>query len=400
MPLNNVIYTYPGTFIQENTAGVIPATLATHEAVYILGHSTKLGAPEGIPSFVTSPEDFGNVFGEDSLSYPSVALFFAQRSGAGLYFINVPAALAYPTLAEISAAIAGAFTTEDPQGFLLAPEFFQAGTLDHAALAGVLEAQAADPRFSWVALVDCGPAVAAAATPGDFVSLAKAQRLALASPNGHSWYYAPYMVALDDTEVPASAAIAGIAIRRMRNDGFKEPPAGVRYPVQGIKAVTLKADDKIQSQLNPEGINLVRLLPRFGVVVWGARTLSADPYYRHANNRVILNVLAGTYREAFHSLIFSAVDGLGVIFSRLKGTAVTIVEDLRKAGALFGATPKDAYRVICGLENNPGNVLDAGQVNLDVYVKVSPTLEFLGIRLNKVSLATDWSEIQDVNLSA
>ena len=316
--------------------------------------------------------------------------------------MNVEAADTYPTVAEIQAAIAGSFTTEDPQGFMAAPEFFQSlAATDHDEVALAMEAHCADPRFYWVALIDASQATVDSDSVGAYVTAARAEKASLVSPLGHSWYYGSYLIDFSDNEVPASMAVAGVAIRRMRTDGFREPPAGVRFPVYGVKGVAgIRVDDKVQAQLNPEGINVIRDLPNWGVVVWAARTVSPDPYYRHSTARVILNILAGTLRDAYDTIIFSTVDGQGVLYSRIKGSAVTVLETMRRSGALYGAKPQDAYRVICGPENNPGATLDAGQVNLDIYVKVSPTLEFLGIRLNKTSLATEWSDIDDIILQS
>jgi hypothetical protein len=352
---------------------------------------TASQGPENQKTLVVDLEDFDNVFGNTAPSRKAVALFFAQRTGTGLYFLNVAAAGAYPTVAEITTAL-GTFVTEDAQGFLICPEFYQAtgtgGSLEglHDEVALACEAHCADTRFYWVHLVDCSPTVATAA---NVVTASEAERAALASPLGHSAYYLPYLVLADDSQVAPSPAIAGVAVRRFRTEGYRQPPAGVKYPIYGISGVSKEITDKTQGELNPDGINVIRRLPRKGVVIWAARTLSTLPLYRHLNGRVVLNVLAGTYRSAFDELLLSAVDGLGEVFGVLKATAVAILEPLRLAGAIYGSTPEEAYRVVCDRTNNPGILLDAGEVNLDIYVKVSPTLEFLNIRLNRVSLTTD-----------
>ncbi|WP_414582390.1 hypothetical protein [Scytonema sp. PCC 10023] len=104
--------------------------------------------------------------------------------------------------------------------------------------------------------------------------------------------------------------------------------------------------------------------------------------------RVILNILAGTLRGAFDSILFSTVDGQGMLFSRTKSTAVAVCEDLRTAGALYGATPEDAYLVVCDATNNQPGDLDNGQVSLDVIVKPSPVNEVMVVRLSRASLGT------------
>lgn len=395
-PLNLVTALTPGTYITENQAGAIPAELASHSAVYMLGFTTRASAPKGTPRLLASLADFENVYGSDteSKSHAAVKLFFRQRPGVGLYFLNVPATLAYPDADDIATALQ-VFSKEDPQGFLLAPEFFQesTGATEHTAIATVLESHASDPRMYWVALIDSAPATVAQTEMSAYVSALVDERANLTSPLGHSWYCADYGVDLDDNVVPASVWVAGIAIRRNRAEGYHQPPAGVKYPVFGLKALKHYVGDVQQDALNPIGVNVTRRLPKQGICVWGARTLSTLPTYRYANNRVICNVLAGTARDAYDQLVLSALDGLGVTFAVAKATTVSFLEIMRQIGALYGASPDEAYRVICDASNNPGALLDAGQLNVDVYFRCASTLEFVGVRLNKVGLATPLSSL-------
>lgn len=483
LPLYLNSQTVPGIYVSEDVAGVIPASLASHTTAYMLGTTTQPGAPRGVPTFIRSPEDFLNVFGA-SPSAAAVSMFFAQRSGGGLYFLaiapratrtvtlanptagkvyslviagytvsvtataaetvtairsrlatlvnqSVPslawmasdgtlkikagttvtgntdttvgteaAPVTTPGLQDIAANLASAFRKEDRQGYLLAPEFFQSYTAvsDTQALQGILDAHCEDPRFKWVALVDCGGYVGNPSDARLALGLVTTERSGLSSARGHSWYYFPYLKDLAGTVVPASAAIAGLAIRRSIRQGFKEPPAGTEYPLYSVKSLTVEVDDVTQSILNPQGINCIRSLPFDGIVAWGARTLSSSPFYRYGHTRVILNVLEGTLRDAYRSIVFSTVDGLGAKMAQVKGTAAGICEDLRTNGALYGSSPQDAYRVICDSTNNPPSQLEAGALYADVLVKPSPMIEFLGVRVIRTSLGTAFDELVTANV--
>lgn len=95
MPLlPSLSFDTPGTFVTENQFGSIPSSLASFNAVYMLGYSSKSGAPVGTPYFIQSSDDFFNVFGA-SASTNSVKLFFDQRSGCGIYFVNVAVKASY-----------------------------------------------------------------------------------------------------------------------------------------------------------------------------------------------------------------------------------------------------------------------------------------------------------------
>lgn len=306
---------------------------------------------------------------------------------------TLEAASAQPRLMDVIDSMKLAILPELPQGYLCAPEFYQAFTsqVDRTALQNEMEALAADPNFYWVSVADTGEDTA---TAQFVVNAAKKERATFISTRGNSWLTFPYLVDLQDRKVPPSLAQVGVALRRARTDGFVQPPAGVNFPIYGVKGVTANITADMQEQLNPLGINCIRRLPGRGLVVYGARTLSVSPYYRFGATRVVLNVLAGTLRRSFDAAIFTLVDGQGVLFSRVKQTADNICEQLRLAGGLFGATPEEAYLNVCDLTNNTLDGLETGTVNLDTIAKPSPTLEALNITLSRASLSTVLVEVQ------
>lgn len=285
-----------------------------------------------------------------------------------------------------------AFDEEMTQGFLCAPEFFAMLTTqsDRTSVAVAMENFASKEGFDWMALVDSGPfesidTHAKAVTEGQLYT----------SPRGHLAYFFPYVVDLEDAVVPPSTAIAGLAIRRYRNEGFQEPPAGAKFPLKGVKDVQYKVTKAHQEVGNPLGINAVRNLPNKGVVAWGSRTRSSSPYYRFVNTRVILNILAGTLRKAFDTLIFSAVDGQGVLFTRIAETINQICYRLWIGGALYGQRPIDAFHVEVSTRNNPALDLEAGIVRADVWVVPVPTMERLFINLIRTPIGQVQAVVAD-----
>lgn len=269
---------------------------------------------------------------------------------------------------------------EHSQGFLIAPEAF--GTLNQASrlvVASSLESKAASEGFDWVTLIDAGHDTT---TP----ALAKTEGELITTTHGHAAYYFPYLQDLEDAWVPPSAGIAAIACARYAAAGFREPPAGASYPIAGVQAVQYTVKRQHQEELNPAGINCLRRLPGQGILAYGARTRAASPYYRFVNTRVILNVLIGTLRHAFDSVIFTAVDGQGILFMRIRETCNAICYRMWQAGALFGATPTEAFYVRCDTSNNPALDLEAGIVRADLYVVPVPTFERLLISVNRTPI--------------
>lgn len=336
-----------------------------------------------------------------TLSFYSDATTGYLRSPSGTAGISVSPSLSIGALVpgttpkpyDVSDAVQYTFVPEHPQGYICAPEFYQAYTLqtERTALQLQLEAFAANPSYYWVSVVDMGSANSTTASLA--VNNALAERATYVSTRGNSWVSFPYVKNLVGADVPSSLATIGVAMRRQRAEGFIQPPAGVSYPIYGITGTSINITSVMQDQLNPQGINCLRQLPARGTVCYGARTLSVNPFYKFAATRVILNVLAGTLERSFDSFLLSLVDGQGAMLGRVKTTAVNICELLRQAGGLYGDTPAQAYLVICDSTNNSLGALESGTVNLDVIVKPSPTLEALNITLSRAALSTVLAEI-------
>jgi hypothetical protein len=287
-----------------------------------------------------------------------------------------------PSAQDYVYAIENSFDYEDewPQGFIIAPEAFQllplANQRNSVGLA--MEGLASQDVYDWVAIVDAGPDL----TPAQ----ARTEGINYTSPQGHTAFYYPYLIDLEDVEVPSSAAVAGIATRRYREEGFQQPPAGAKYPVLGVKDVVYRVSSQEHDTLNPDGINVVRNLRNKGVVVWGMRSRSSSDFYRFINTRVIMNVLNGTLRKSFDNELFSVIDGQGVLLNSISQTASRICSRLWRGKALFGATEVQAFEVKCDFENNTAEDLELGNVLLEVFAVPVPAMEKLLINTIRLSI--------------
>jgi phage tail sheath protein FI len=86
-------------------------------------------------------------------------------------------------------------------------------------------------------------------------------------------------------------------------------------------------------------------VPGRGIRVWGARTLSADPAWRHVNVRRLVIALARWARDALAPFTFEPNDAR--LWRRLRLAIEVRLEELFAAGALAGATPAESYYVNC-----------------------------------------------------
>ncbi|MDX1370818.1 MAG: phage tail sheath subtilisin-like domain-containing protein [Nitrososphaeraceae archaeon] len=89
------------------------------------------------------------------------------------------------------------------------------------------------------------------------------------TPKGYLAYYAPWVIDLEGYEVPPSAHIAAVAVRRYSEAGFQHPPAGVTYALRGVTDVEFTITKQHQLASNPKGLNAIRNLRGHGVVIWG-----------------------------------------------------------------------------------------------------------------------------------
>jgi uncharacterized protein len=385
MPVTLLDVRTPGTYVTEDAAGFIPVEIASFARTYIFGVAAGAATTtRNLPFQVTGVDDFTNQFGVSAGSLPSIQAFFNNNPVGVLNFINVLKAGATATVAEWVTAIGAAIDDDTPIGILIAPEAFQTLTtaIDRLAICNKLRDMAEIHRM--VVFADSGPATTTS-------SAAIVEAATYTTARGHVAYYTPYLKDLNSVTIPPSAAIAGLATRRYREQGFQEPPAGAQFPIRGVLDVVTRYKGIDQETMNPAGVNVIRNLKNKGIVTWGARTRSSNPYFRFINTRVILNVLEETLEPAFDYMIFNSIRG--ETFTRIKETINVVCYRLWKAGALYGNTPSDAFGVICNDANNPAIDLESGILRADVWVVPAPTLERLFIQVNRTTIGSVSAEL-------
>ena len=278
-----------------------------------------------------------------------------------------------PTKTDWSYAIANSFNEDLFQGYLTVPEAFYTLTkqADRTAVQAAMELFVSQQAFNWIAIVDSGPPTIIKDT-----SAIEAERDNYTSAKGHSWYVAPWPKDSDNDDVSPATMQAMVALKRNTSEGFVQPPAGSRYPLPGL-VLPLSITTSQHSTLNQKGVNMLKTIRNKGVCVYGARTLASNPIYKFCNARVILNVYARSLYDtlAASDIVFTVIDGEGILFNQVKAVADELCYRLWVAGALYGADPNEAFLNICDRRNNPNLDLQGGAVQLTSYVTVSPTGE-------------------------
>lgn len=181
--------------------------------------------------------------------------------------------------------------------------------------------------------------------------------------------------------VPPSGHMAGIWARNDDTRGVHKAPAN--EVVRGAITLALNLTKAEHDQLNPAGINCIRAFPGRGIRVWGARTISSDPSWRYLNVRRLFNYIEESIFEGTQWVVFEPNDQR--LWGRVKRTINAFLMRVWRDGALFGATPDQAFFVKCDEENNPPEVRDAGQLIIDIGIAPVKPAEFVVFRIAQFS---------------
>ncbi len=182
--------------------------------------------------------------------------------------------------------------------------------------------------------------------------------------------------------VPPSGAVAGLWGRSDDTRGVHKAPAN--EILRGVLDVQLNVTRPEHDQLNPLGINVIRAFPGRGIRVWGARTLDpSDSEWRYLNVRRLFNYIESSILNGTQWVVFEPNDL--DLWQRINRTIRGFLLGLWRDGALFGATPDEAFYVKCDSETNPPSAIDAGRVTVEIGVAPVKPAEFVVFRLAQLS---------------
>jgi phage tail sheath protein FI len=180
--------------------------------------------------------------------------------------------------------------------------------------------------------------------------------------------------------VPPCGHMAGIWARTDETRGVWKAPAN--EPVLGVLDVGSEITKEEQAGLNPIGINAIRGFGSRGLRVWGARTLSVtDPSWRYINVRRLFNMIETTIMEGTQWVVFEPNDQ--ALWQRVNRTVYAFLLGLWRDGALFGASPDEAFFVKCDAETNPPESINEGKLVVEVGIAPVKPAEFVIFRLSQ-----------------
>ena len=207
--------------------------------------------------------------------------------------------------------------------------------------------------------------------------------------------YSPWIEHLDDRTgnkvfIPPAGYVAAIYARNDQVTSVSNAPAGPRRGVLPGSAVGLKViyNEGDAATLNRNQVNAIRSFPGQGIQVYGNKTLQyAASALQSVNVRRNLNVLEKAMGVGLRQFVFEN----NTEFTRLQVTEVleSYLQLRKDEGDLID------FRVLCDETNNTGQVIDSGELRVDVYLKPPRSAEFVVLRAVVLSSGASFEEIID-----
>lgn len=181
--------------------------------------------------------------------------------------------------------------------------------------------------------------------------------------------------------VPPSGHMAGVYARVDNTRGVHKAPANeIVRTVLGLEVTVTKGEHDL---LNPIGVNVIRSFPGRGIRIWGARTLSSDASWRYIPVRRLFNMIEESIERGTQWVVFEPNDPF--LWGRVKRDVSAFLKVIWRTGALFGATPDQAFYVKCDEETNPPELRDLGQMVVEIGIAPVKPAEFVIFRIGQWS---------------
>lgn len=187
--------------------------------------------------------------------------------------------------------------------------------------------------------------------------------------------------------VPVNGDTAGLMVR---TDNTRDPwysPAGfTRGNIKNVIKLAYNPRKADRDTLYKNGINPVVTFPGQGTVLYGDKTLLANPSaFDRINVRRLFIVLEKAISTAAQTTLFEFNDA----FTRAQFR--NLVEPfLRDVQGRRGITD---FRVVCDETNNTGEVIDRNEFIGDIYIKPARSINFIQLNFVAVRTGVEFSEI-------
>jgi len=209
----------------------------------------------------------------------------------------------------------------------------------------------------------------------------------LGTADSYSAFYCPWVITPDPTRpgatiiVPPSGSVLGMMARMDATQGPWRAPAGIPAVLSTSVKAEVKFSDTDQGQMNSANVNVIRAVPGGGVCVMGARTRKLYGPDRYVSDRRVLIYIEESLRLSTQWAVFQNNDQR--LWSALRDTAQSILQPVWEGGGLAGASATEAFYIICDATINTPQVIQSGEVRMEIGVALQFPAEFVVIRISQ-----------------
>jgi phage tail sheath protein FI len=222
----------------------------------------------------------------------------------------------------------------------------------------------------------------------DTVDEAKEFRDLITPKNSYGAVYLPWVRMVEPTGqsaepilVPPSGFVAGLYAKTDGQVGVWKAPAGIGTGLGGGVGLAVQFTDVQQGNLNPININVIRQFAASGIVLWGARTITADPEWTYIPVRRMAIFLRVSIYRGIQWAVFEPNDA--DLWASLRLNINSFMMNLFRQGAFQGTTPSQAFFVKCDNETTTQGDIDLGIVNVLVGFAPLKPAEFVVVKISQ-----------------
>lgn len=182
-------------------------------------------------------------------------------------------------------------------------------------------------------------------------------------------------------------AIAGVFARTDTERGVWKAPAGLEANLNGVPSLSVPLSDPENGELNPLGLNALRMRPAAGNVIWGSRTLDGDDRLSSEWKYIPVRRTALFIEESlFRGTQFAVFEPNDEpLWAQLRVNVGAFMQNLFRQGAFQGQTRDEAYFVKVDRETTTQNDIDRGIVNIVVGFAPLKPAEFVIVKLQQIA---------------
>jgi len=193
----------------------------------------------------------------------------------------------------------------------------------------------------------------------------------------YPWIEIPHPAGQGRMKVPPSGHIAGVYARTDDLKGVHKAPGNEL--IRGCLGPATIINDTEHGMLNEVGVNAIMSVPGSGTTLMGARTLSNGTQWRYINVRRLLLNIEKSIQNATRFAVF--LPNNTSLWATVKRQVTDFLNGVWRSGALFGATPDDAFRVKIDEELNPPSVRALGQLIIEIVLFPVTPAEYIVFRI-------------------